>query len=115
MPFTTRGRFFIDEAGRTRILHGVNLSGSSKVPTGPPGYTHLPDSLAEKREVSFIGRPFPLDEADEHFGRLKHWGLDFLRLLVPWEAIEHDGPGIYDDAYLDYLEAVLEKSAGIRY
>jgi len=110
MPITTHGRWFIDEAGRTRILHGVNLSGSSKVPTEPPGDTHLPGSLAEKRNVSFIGRPFPLEEADEHFGRLKHWGLDFLRFLVPWEAIEHDGPGIYDDAYLDYLEAVLEKA-----
>ncbi|MCY3916569.1 MAG: cellulase family glycosylhydrolase [Chloroflexi bacterium] len=110
MPITTRGRWFIDETGRTRILHGVNLSGSSKVPTEPPGATHLPGSLAEKRKVSFIGRPFPLDEADEHFGRLKHWGLDFLRFLVPWEAVEHEGPGIYDEAYLDYLEAVLEKA-----
>ena len=110
MPITTRGRWFIDDTGRTRILHGLNLSGSSKVPTDPPGDTHLPDSLAEKRNLSFIGRPFPLDEADEHFGRLKHWGLDFLRFLVPWEAIEHEGPGIYDEAYLDYLEAVLEKA-----
>jgi len=110
MPLTTRGRWFIDAAGRTSILHGVNLSGSSKVPTEPPGATHRPDSLAEKRKVSFIGRPFPLEEADEHFGRLKHWGLDFLRFLVPWEAIEHEGPGIYDEAYLDYLEAVLEKA-----
>ncbi|MDE2854641.1 MAG: cellulase family glycosylhydrolase [Chloroflexota bacterium] len=110
MPITTRGRWFIDETGRTRILHGVNLSGSSKIPAEPPGQTHLPESLAEKRNVSFIGRPFPLEEADEHFGRLKHWGLDFLRFLVPWEAVEHAGPGRYDDDYLDYLEAVLEKA-----
>ena len=110
MPITAKGRWFIDETGRTRILHGANLSGSSKVPTNPLGYSHLPNNLDEKRSVSFIGRPFPLEEADEHFGRLKHWGLDFLRFLVPWEAIEHDGPGIYDEAYLDYLEAVLEKA-----
>ena len=110
MPITTKGRHFIDEAGRTRILHGVNLSGGSKVPSAPPGYTHLPESLDEKRELSFVGRPFPLDEADEHFGRLKHWGLDFLRFIVTWEAIEHAGPGSYDDDYLDYLEAVLEKA-----
>ena len=110
MPITAKGRFFTDDSGRARILHGVNLSGSSKVPADPPGDTHLPESLAEKRKVSFVGRPFPLDEADEHFSRLKHWGLDFLRFLVPWEAIEHEGPGIYDEAYLDYLEAVLEKA-----
>ena len=110
MPITAQGRHFIDETGRTRILHGVNLSGSSKVPTDPPGLTHRPESLAEKRQVSFIGRPFPLDEADEHFLRLKHWGLDFLRVIVTWEALEHEGPGRYDDAYLDYLEALLEKA-----
>ena len=110
MPIKAEGRWFIDDTGRTRILHGVNLSGGSKVPAEPPGFTHLPDSLDEKRNVSFIGRPFPLDEADEHFARLKHWGLDFLRFIVTWEAIEHDGPGSYDEDYLDYLEAVLEKA-----
>ena len=110
MPITSKGRWFIDETGRTRILHGVNLSGGSKVPADPPGFTHLPESLDETRKVSFIGRPFPLEEADEHFMRLKHWGLDFLRFIVTWEAIEHDGPGSYDEDYLDYLEAVLEKA-----
>ena len=110
MPITAKGPWFIDETGRTRILHGVNLSGGSKVPASPPGYTHLPESLDETRDISFVGRPFPLDEADEHFARLKHWGLDFLRFIVTWEAIEHAGPGEYDEAYLDYLEAVLEKA-----
>ena len=110
MPITAEGRWFKDETGRTRILHGVNLSGGSKVPAEPPGFTHLPESLDERRQVSFVGRPFPLDEADEHFLRLKHWGLDFLRFIVTWEALEHEGPGLYDEDYIDYLEAVLEKA-----
>ncbi len=110
MPITAKGRWFIDETGRVRILHGVNLSGGSKVPSDPPGFTHLPDSLDETRDISFIGRPFPLEEADQHFGRLKHWGLDFLRFIVTWEAVEHTGPGSYDEDYLDYLEALLEKA-----
>ncbi|MDE2635461.1 MAG: cellulase family glycosylhydrolase [Chloroflexota bacterium] len=110
MPITAKGRWFIDDSGRTRILRGVNLSGGSKVPADPPGYTHRPESLDETRELSFVGRPFPLEEADEHFGRLKHWGQDFLRFIVTWEAIEHAGPGSYDEDYLDYLEAVVEKA-----
>ena len=110
MPITADGRWFKDEDGRTLILHGVNLSGASKVPVQPPGHTHLPDSLNERRDVSFVGRPFPLEEADEHFGRLAHWGLDFLRLVVTWEALEHAGPGHYDNEFLDYLEALIENA-----
>ena len=49
-----------------------------------------------------MDRPFPLAEADEHFGRLASWGLTFVRLLVTWEAVEHAGPGIYDEDYLTY-------------
>ncbi|MXV92945.1 MAG: glycoside hydrolase family 5 protein [Chloroflexi bacterium] len=110
MPITATGRYFRDETGRRRILRGVNLSGASKVPAQPPGATHLPDSLNDPRHVSFIGRPFPLEEADEHFTRLKHWGLDCLRFIVTWEALAHAGPGCIDEAYLDYLHAVLEKA-----
>jgi hypothetical protein len=103
------GPWFKDAAGRTLLLRGANLGGSSKVPTSP----RITDetTLYNHRAVSFVGRPFPLNEADEHFARLKHWGLTFLRLIVTWEAIEHDGPGIYDEAYLDYLEAIVRKAA----
>ena len=57
-----------------------------------------------------MGRPFPLQEADEHLDRLRAWGLTFLRLLVPWEAVEHAGPGQYDEEYLAYLRAVVERA-----
>ena len=60
--------------------------------------------------VTFVGRPFPLSEAHEHFARLRRWGLTFsefshtnvnhetsidnfqVRFLVTWEAVEHAGP-----------------------
>ncbi|KAJ3122641.1 hypothetical protein HK100_011896 [Physocladia obscura] len=62
------------------------------------------------RDVSFVGRPFPLADADEHFARLKSWGLTFVRLLVTWEALEHKGPGIYDEDFISYLNAILAKA-----
>ena len=92
------------------MLRGANLGGSSKVPRVPDGATHLRDGFLNHRMVSFVGRPFPLAEADEHFARLREWGLTFLRFLVTWEAVEHAGPGLYDEAYLDYLRAVIGRA-----
>ncbi len=107
---TIDGRWFKDVEGRAIILRGVNLGGSSKVPAKPDGATHHREGFFDYRRVSFVGRPFPLEEADEHFSRLRHWGLTTLRFLITWEAIEHAGPGVYDDAYLDYVEEVVRKA-----
>jgi hypothetical protein len=104
------GSQFKDEVGRTLMLRRVNLSGSSKIPFNPTGATYIRDGFFNHRNVSFVGRPFPLAEADEHFIRLREWGLTFLRFLVTWEAIEHAGPGIYDEEYLDYIYAVVKKA-----
>lgn len=90
------GDRFVDEHGRTLLLRGVNLGGSSKVP---------------RAGASFVGRPFPLAEADAHFERLARWGLTTIRLVVTWEAIEHAGPRQYDLEYLDFLEALIRRAA----
>ncbi|MEE8356824.1 MAG: cellulase family glycosylhydrolase, partial [Anaerolineales bacterium] len=100
-----------DECGRTLMLRGVNLGGSSKVPFTPNGATHCNEGFFDHKNVSFVGRPFPLQEADEHFERLKAWGFTFIRFLVTWEGIEHGGPGIYDQDYLEYLRAVIEMAS----
>jgi hypothetical protein len=97
----TDGTAFKDDQGRTLILRGVSLGGTSKIPA---------KTSSDPRAVSFIGRPFPLEQADEHFRRLQGWGLTFERLLVPWEAIEHAGPGVYDKAYLDYLHELVKRA-----
>ncbi len=108
MMLKTKNEWFIDEKGRTVLLRGVNLGGSSKVPFTPNGATHIKTDFSNHREVSFVGRPFPIKEADEHLSRLKHWGFNCLRFLVTWEAIEHKGPDEYDKEYLDYIEEILK-------
>jgi hypothetical protein len=35
---------------------------------------------AGAESVTFVGRPFPLDEAPQHLARLRHWGLTFGEL-----------------------------------
>lgn len=104
------GPWFTDPDGRVVILRGVNLSGSSKVPCKPDGSTYRSVGFYEHQEVSFVGRPFPLAEADEHYQRLRAWGFNCLRFLITWEAVEHAGPGIYDEEYLDYLYDVVKKA-----
>jgi hypothetical protein len=110
MKLKIKNEWFVDDEGRTVLLRGVNLGGSSKVPVRPNGATHIKTDFRDHRDVSFIGHPFPLKEADEHYKRLKHWGFNCLRFLVTWEAIEHKGPKLYDKEYLDYIEELLKIS-----
>ncbi|KAG0219631.1 hypothetical protein BGX33_001803 [Mortierella sp. NVP41] len=72
------------------------------------GQTMADDGKDES--ISFVGRPFELDEADEHLARLRHWGFRMIRWVVTWEAVEHRGPGIYDQEFLDYTVKALLKA-----
>lgn len=107
----TQGHWFLDDRGRRLLLRGVNLGGDSKLPRVPDGATYWPFDHDSHRTVSFVGRPFALQDADEHYRRLRDWGFNCLRFLTTWEAIEHAGPGEYDEAYLDHLAAVVGRAA----
>jgi hypothetical protein len=97
---------------RIAILRGVNFGASVKIPSSADA-THLKpaDFYSKHRDVSFVSRPCPLAECDEHLARLASWGFNALRLLITWEAVEHKGPGIYDHEYLQYLKALCRKAA----
>jgi hypothetical protein len=110
LNITNANGAFTDPSGRTLFLRGINLGGSTKIPYSPCMATHIRDGFFNGKEVSYVGRPFPLEDADVHFQRLKAWGFDFIRFLVTWEAIEHEGPGMYDTAYLQYLRKIIIKA-----
>jgi hypothetical protein len=97
----------LDNDGRTLILRGANLGGDSKIPFCQPGEEISPSFLDRENKISFTGRPFPIEQAQEHFKRLKNAGLTFLRFIVTWEAIEYEAPGVYDEEYLAYLRKLL--------
>jgi aryl-phospho-beta-D-glucosidase BglC (GH1 family) len=93
----TDNTYLRDADGRYLFLHGTNVSGASKYP-------------ASLNPISYVGKPFPLDEADENFQRLLDMGFNAIRLITIWEAIEPYGSGEYDEEYLDYFEQIVSKA-----
>jgi beta-galactosidase GanA len=63
--------------------------------------------MQNQNNISYIGKPFPLEEAEDRFRELKKAKTNSFKLTIPWAAIEHEGAGIYDEAYLAYLRKIL--------
>jgi hypothetical protein len=101
MVMNIRDRYITDDEGRILILRGCNLA--EKVPDPAPEGAD-PRNPADP---SRAGLPFSPEEAETHFAGLHARGFTFIRLFITWEALEHQGPGIYDEAYLARLRKLL--------
>src|SRR4051812_16248449 len=77
---------FRDEHGRHILLHGFNVEATAKTPINVPvvGTTEFYDG-----KVSYVGRPFrTIEKADEWFARMAKWGVNVVRFITVWEALE---------------------------
>ncbi len=92
---------FIDENGREVTFRGINIA--AKIPLTDTA--HLESD--KNRKISFVNTPFPIADAPIHLARLKYLGFNLLRWVVPWEAICPNEPGVYDLAYLEYLDEIV--------
>ena len=77
--------------GRNVLLRGVNCGGNVKLPIGVRtqdkiDYVALKNPDYARNEITFVGRPFPLEDAPNHFRRISRWGFNCLRFLVTWEV-----------------------------
>lgn len=108
------GKWMTTNSSQIIRFRGVNLP--AKTPSSPAKlvYTRNSHQLYEsKQHVSFINRPFSLEEAPSHFQRLsQHWGFNLIRLSVTWEAAMHECPGCVDTEYLLYLKQLVEMAEG---
>jgi beta-galactosidase GanA len=101
------GHRFRDRDDREVILHGINVAADAKFPSTPDQPSHNSESFFDGDNVSFTNRPFNLEDAHEHFSRLRRIGYNTIRYVFTWEAIEHAGPGKYDDEWIQHTISVL--------
>ncbi|GME39047.1 ARM repeat-containing protein [Neofusicoccum parvum] len=101
------GRTFRDPSNREVTLHGINVAGDAKFPATPDQPSHVADDFYDGDNVSFVGRPFTLDTARTHFTRLRKMGYNTIRYIFTWEAIEHAGPGQYDEEWIQHTLSIL--------
>ncbi|KAG9790962.1 glycoside hydrolase, partial [Aureobasidium melanogenum] len=104
---TIDGIRFRDAEGREITFRGINVAGECKFPRHPDQPSHQPDGFFDADNVSFVGRPFTEEEAHIHFARLKRWGYNVIRYIFTWEALEHAGPGEYDEDFIDHTIKIL--------
>lgn len=118
-PFVTKplgvdeqGNFIEKDTGRRFRMHGINFASNTKLPHRPCQNTNLDPVdcglFDDADTVSFAGKPFPLSEAYVHLSRIKQCGYNTIRFVTTWEAIEHEGPGIYDLDYVEYVVNLLK-------
>jgi endoglycosylceramidase len=86
-PFSVFDGDLHDEYGRVMILHGANMAGANKL---PPyfGFQQAPDIARMSNE----------------------WGMNAMRLLTTWAAIE-PARGAFDETYLFALEERVKWAA----
>ncbi|SCU78981.1 LAMI_0A06832g1_1 [Lachancea mirantina] len=103
---------FLDPDGNEIVLRGVNFDSSAKNPVKPTSTSHSPLTSGfydDASEVSYEDNLTKIEELAVHLVRLKSLGYNCIRFPLTWEALEHEGPQVYDFGYMDYLIEVFRQ------
>jgi endoglycosylceramidase len=92
VPLQTADRRIVDLDGRDVLLRGANVNSLGEYWAGVPG----------------LGPTLPL--SDDDLGVMAANGFSVVRLLITWSRVEPTR-GDYDQAYLDEVEATVERLA----
>jgi endoglycosylceramidase len=109
MHLTVHGPLLIDAAGRNVTLRGADVGGQSKVKP------YFPFAFAESGIAGEESAPPFVQAAKDFADIVAGWGMNLVRLLFFWEAVEPT-EGTYDDVYLGRLQMLSQDFAarGIR-
>jgi endoglycosylceramidase len=86
---TVDGQRFVDQYGRTRIFHGINMVGK----------------WSTERYMDVLLRDNP-----DYFAKMQTMGFNVLRLGVTWALLEPK-PGIYNTKLMDKVGLVFDRAA----
>ena len=75
-------KWFIDDKSRFVLFRGVNFASRSKFPP------YLPIVPLNKNNISENELDEEIKKMDVHIDRLKHLGLNIVRLLILWKGLE---------------------------
>lgn len=114
-----------DTGGNTTLSTAVNVTVANATPPPPvdppaPGVNELyvdgrrirktsDGSIAEGRGMNVHANGFAFGQ--EIFDELAEQGFTDLRVCAQWDDIEHDGPGMWNEANLDFIHLTLERAA----
>lgn len=107
LPLRIDGTRLRDHRGREVTFRGINVAADAKYPRYPNQPSHVASNFFEGDTVSFVDRPFSEKDAHIHFARLKRWGYNVIRYVFTWEALEHAGPGQYDEDFINHTIKLL--------
>ena len=91
MRITIDGTRLRDAFGRQRVFRGINLVAKG----------------GQEPHGTFVERGFKGEWSKDDIDDLRARGFDLVRLGVMWAAVEPE-PGVYDDAYLDWVVEQLD-------
>lgn len=87
---------FKDELGRVVFLRGINFAADMK---------HPRDGVE-----NYVNCPCTIEEADEHFARIKALGFNCVRFLYTWDALQPTHPDEINEAFIDHAIALVRKA-----
>ncbi|KAI5805693.1 glycoside hydrolase superfamily [Geopyxis carbonaria] len=102
---------FTDRHSRTLLLRGLNVSAGSKLPSpcpppSSPSFYTLPPTYTQ--------HPFPAAASARHwFTQMRSWGVNIVRLVIVWEALEPLELGTYDMEYIEHIRAIVHEAARV--